>query len=112
MWSAAFSASMMVGALRLPVVIEGIIEESTRCRPSSPIARVDGSTTARGVGRIAYAAGAAGVVGALHVPTHEGVDRLVAGHVGARLDLPATVGREGRLREDLAGQPHAGPHLD
>ena len=32
-------------------------------------------------------------------------------HVGARLDLAAAIGVEGRLREDLARQPHAGAHL-
>ena len=42
---------------------------------------------------------------------HEGVDRLVADAVRARADLPAAVGIESRLREKLAGQPHAGPHL-
>ena len=46
MWSAAFSAIMMVGALRLPVVIDGMIEESTTRSPSTPITRVSGSTTA------------------------------------------------------------------
>ena len=39
---------MIVGALRLPVVIEGMIEESTTRRPSTPITRVSGSTTAIG----------------------------------------------------------------
>ncbi len=44
--SAAFSASMIVGALRLPVVIDGMIEESTTRSASTPITRVSGSTTA------------------------------------------------------------------
>ena len=48
MWSAAFSASMMVGALRLPVVIEGMMEESTTRSASSPMTRASGSTTAFG----------------------------------------------------------------
>ena len=46
--SAAFSASMTVGALRLPFVIAGMMEESTTLRPSTPITRVCGSTTASG----------------------------------------------------------------
>ena len=39
---------MIVGALRLPVVIDGMIEASTIRRPSMPITRVSGSTTAAG----------------------------------------------------------------
>ncbi len=46
--SAAFSASMMVGALRFPLVIEGMIEASTTRKASTPITRVSGSTTAAG----------------------------------------------------------------
>ena len=52
MWSAAFSPIMIVGALRLPVVTEGMIEESTTRRPSMPITRVYGSTTAIGYCRL------------------------------------------------------------
>ena len=36
MVSATFSASIIVGALRLPLVIEGIMEASTTRRPSMP----------------------------------------------------------------------------
>ena len=39
---------MIVGALRLPVVIDGITEESTTRRPSMPCTRSMGSTTAIG----------------------------------------------------------------
>ena len=39
---------MMVGAFRLPVVIEGMIEESTTRNASTPMTRVCGSTTACG----------------------------------------------------------------
>ena len=46
--SAAFSASMIVGAFRLPLVIEGMIDESTTRSASTPITRVSGSTTAKG----------------------------------------------------------------
>ena len=46
--SAAFSPIMIVGALRLPLVIEGMIEESTTRSASTPITRVSGSTTANG----------------------------------------------------------------
>jgi hypothetical protein len=48
MWSAAFSANMRVGALRLPVVIDGMIEESTTRKPSSPTTRASLSTTVIG----------------------------------------------------------------
>ena len=36
MWSAIFSPIMMVGALRFPVVIDGITELSTTRRPETP----------------------------------------------------------------------------
>ena len=48
MMSAAFSPIMIVGALRFPVVIDGMIEESTTLSPSTPMTRVSGSTTAIG----------------------------------------------------------------
>ena len=48
MWSAAFSASMMVGALRLPVVTDGMMDESTTRSPSSPYTFAWLSTTASG----------------------------------------------------------------
>ena len=38
----------MVGALRFPVVMDGMIEESTTRSASTPMTRVCGSTTARG----------------------------------------------------------------
>ncbi len=40
MMSAAFSPIMIVGAFRLPLVIEGMIEESTTLSASTPITRV------------------------------------------------------------------------
>src|SRR5262249_834413 len=45
MWSAAFSPVMIEGALRLPLVTRGKIEESATRRPSTPITRHSGSTT-------------------------------------------------------------------
>ena len=101
----------MVGALRLPVVIDGMIEESTTRRPSTPITRVSRvDHRHRVVGR-AHPAGAGGVIGALDLWRDEGVDRLVADDVRAGLDLAAAIRIEGLLREDLAGQAHAGAHL-
>src|SRR3546814_7843658 len=46
MVSASFSASMMVGALRLPLTIDGMIEASTTRRDSRPCTRALPSTTA------------------------------------------------------------------
>src|SRR5690606_35493225 len=46
MWSATFSPTMIEGALRLPLVIRGKTEESATRRPSTPITRHSGSTTA------------------------------------------------------------------
>src|SRR3954452_4657863 len=45
MWSAAFSPVMIDGALRLPLVTRGKIEESATRNPSTPITRHSGSTT-------------------------------------------------------------------
>ena len=47
MRSAAFSASMRVGALRLPDTIAGMMEASTTRSPSVPRTRVSPSVTAR-----------------------------------------------------------------
>src|SRR3546814_8716522 len=46
MMSDAFSPTMMVGALRLPLVMVGNTELSTTRNPSTPITRSAGSTTA------------------------------------------------------------------
>ena len=51
------------------------------------------------------------MIGALHLRANEGIDLLVRLHVRARLDFAAAIAIEGRLREDLAGQAHAGAHL-
>src|SRR5882762_5225403 len=45
MWSDAFSPVMIDGALRLPLVTRGKIEESATRRPSMPMTRHSGSTT-------------------------------------------------------------------
>jgi glycine betaine/proline transport system ATP-binding protein len=47
-WGRQFTASMMVGAFRLPFVIDGMIEESTTRRRSTPNTRPSESTTASG----------------------------------------------------------------
>ena len=52
------------------------------------------------------------MVGALDMAAHEGVNLGIALHALARLDLPPTPTREGRLREDLAGKPDRGAELD
>ena len=49
MWSAAFSATMMVGALVLHEGTNGITEASTTRRPWSPISRRSGVTTLAGL---------------------------------------------------------------
>ena len=46
--SAIFSAVMIVGALRLPLTIRGMIDASTTLRPSTPWTRPPPSVTARG----------------------------------------------------------------
>ena len=66
---------------------------------------------ARCVVRRAHLAGAGRVVGALHLGADEGVDAGIALHRHARLHLRAPIWREGGLRENLSGQPHAGAHL-
>ena len=112
MWSAAFSPTMIDGALRLPLVMRGKIELSATRKASTPITRQSGSMTASGSSRAAEAGGAAGVVGALGVLADEGVELVVGLHVGAGLDLVAGVGAEGRLGEDLAGQADAAAEVD
>ena len=78
MWSAAFSPIMIVGAFRLPVVIDGMIE-----RVDDPQAldadharlRIDHRHR---IARVAHPAGAGRMIGALDILADEGVDRLVA----------------------------------
>ena len=111
MWSAAFSPTMIEGALRLPLVICGKIELSATRSPSTPITRHSGSTTAPGIVRAPHPAGAAGVIGAFGVLADEGVELGVGLHLRPRLDLVADVGREGVLREDLARQADAGAEV-
>ena len=48
MISAAFSATMIVGPLRFPLTMLGMMEESTTLRFSTPMTRVLLSTTAIG----------------------------------------------------------------
>ena len=48
MWSAAFSATMIVGALVLHDGTNGITDASTTRRPSSPISLRSGVTTLAG----------------------------------------------------------------
>ena len=85
------------------------IDDAQRLDADHPGFRIDDGERVSGRSHLA---GAGGVVGALDVVAHEGVDRLVADAVCARLDLAAAIGVEGALREDLAGQAHAGAHLD
>ena len=112
MMSAAFSPIMMVGALRLPEVIEGMIEEvddAQRLDADHPGAAVDDRQ------RIARPPPSCmcmkGDRRSRRV-ADEGVDRLVVDEIGARLNLAAAIGIEGGLRENLARQPHAGAHFD
>ena len=78
MMSETFSPIMIVGALRLPEVIEGMIEASTTRKASSPITRAWASTTAvPRSSRRAHPAGAAGVIGALGFFADERVDVCV-----------------------------------
>ena len=52
------------------------------------------------------------MVRALHVLADELIDLLVGLNVRARLDLPASIPIERRLRKDLTCQPYARAHLE
>ncbi len=52
------------------------------------------------------------MIRAFDLRAHEGIDLLVRLHVGAGLNLPSAIAVEGRLREDLPRQAHAGAHFD
>ena len=99
MWSAAFSPTIIDGALRLPLVIRGKIELS-----ATPGFDLDhpalGVDDRERVGGGAEAGGAAGVEGALDLLADEGVELGVGLHLRPRLDLVAGVGAESGLRED------------
>ena len=107
MKSAAFSASMRVGALRLPDTIAGMMEASTTRSPSMPRTRVCPSVHRALVGP--HPAGAAGVEGGFGVLPHEGVDRVVRAHARPRGELLPAPGVEGGLREDLPREAHRVP---
>ena len=101
--SAAFSPIMIVGALRLPVVIDGMIEESTTRRPvDADDARFRIDHRHR-IGGLAHPAGAGGMVGAFDLGADEIVDRLVADDIRAGLDLAPAIGVEGRLARKSRG---------
>ena len=68
---------MIVGALRLPVVIDGMIEASTTRSRSTPITRVSRIDDRHRIVGAAHLAGARGVIGALRLGADEGVDRRV-----------------------------------
>src|SRR5688572_15648672 len=51
------------------------------------------------------------VIGTFRPRAHERIDLVVRLHVVAGLDLPAAVGSERRLREDIAREPYAGAKL-
>ena len=109
--SDAFSPIMIVGALRLPEVIEGMIEASTTRKASSADhARLGIDNGATVVAR-AHPARPARVIGALGFFADERVDVCVAQAICAGLDLAAAIGIEGFLREYLARQANAGAHF-
>ena len=93
------------------MVIDGMIEASTTRSPSTPITRTAGRPPPSDR-RVAHPAGAGGVIGALR-PCSRTKASIASSldDLGAGLDLAAAIGVEGRLGEDLAGQPDAGAHL-
>ena len=84
--------------MRLPVVIDGMIEASTTRKPvDADHARLTVDDRHRDRRLAAHLAGAGGVKGALHLGADEGVDRRVA----SRRLRPA--GSRGRDNESKAG---------
>ena len=103
---------MIVGALRLPLVIEGMIDELTTRSAVDADHPGLGVDDRQRVARRTHLAGAGRMVGALGMLAHEIVDRLVADAIRARQDFAAAVGIERLLREDLAREPDAGAHIE
>jgi hypothetical protein len=93
---------MIVGALRLPVVIEGMTELSTTRRPETPITRSSGSTTASGSSMAPMRAVHEGCSALSSRSRNEGVDLFVRHAIRAGLDFAAAERGEGRLLEDFA----------
>ena len=127
MISAAFSASIMVGAFRLPLTTLGMIEASTTLSPSSPSTRHSESTTAMlsvlapicvsNMGSSSHIkvethlACAGGVVGAVTLPSDKLVNLLVSVDVRSRGELLPPVRIKGGLGEYLSGELDTLPHL-
>src|SRR5471030_3103860 len=95
---------MIVGALRLPVVISGMIDASTTRRPCMPCTRPSPSTTAMSSVPIARARR---VEGGFGVFAYELVQLLVSLHVDARADFTTAVRIQSGLLHDLPGQADA-----
>jgi hypothetical protein len=91
-WSAAFSPTMIEGALVFPFVTCGKIELSATRSPSTPITRALGVHHRHRIVRPPHPAGAAGMIGAFGMLPHEGVE------LGVALPPPARAGSRRRRR--------------
>jgi hypothetical protein len=112
MWSAAFSASMMVGAFKLPLVICGMIDASTThtlSRPNDTCCLVHDHHR---IVRPAHAARATWMVSALCPFTNKIVERVIADRFRTRRELGSAEWIECRLAEDLSRMPDRRPHLE
>jgi hypothetical protein len=112
MWSAAFSPTMIEGALVLPLVTCGKIDESASLRPSTPITpRLSGPPRRRDR-RAPHPAGAAGVIGAFGMFPDRVVERRVVGCVApGRISSPRN-GSIGLLGHDLPRQADRAAEID
>ncbi len=109
--SEAFSASMIVGALRLPETMLGMTEASTTRKRLDAVDPALGVDHRHRVALRAHLATAGRVIGAFGMGADEGVDFGVALHVRPGRKLGAPVRIEGFLGKDLAGQADRGAHL-